>query len=391
VTSIVDPPADPHDAAAVEAMLTETRTLLHADTATILLLDTSRTGLEPFVSVGLDRTSRLAPRIPLGQGFAGRVALLGEPVVIDHVTPDNVINPVLRSHGVESLLGVPLLADGQVMGVVHVGSRARRRFDDTDVATLTSTARQLASAIVARARDDEHAAAYVLQRSLLPSQPVTVPGLEIAARYLPAEGDLGGDWYDVFTLPDGRLGIVMGDVVGHGLNAAVVMGRIRSALRAYALDHDDPAEVLSRLDRKISHFETGALATVVYGIADPPYRTFRFSSAGHWPPVMVGPGTSDVDATIRSEVMLGVRPGSTRTTTHLQLAPGAVMCLYTDGLVERRTADPGIDPLHAGLERLNAALDESLDAESNVASVIGSLLAQDIIDDDVAILVIKAV
>lgn len=389
--SVAEPPVEPRDSEAIQAMLAETRTLLGADTATILLLDTSRTALEPYISIGLDRTSRLAPRVPVGQGFAGRVALLGEPVVVEHVTPVNVINPVLRAHGVESLLGVPLVADGDLVGVVHVGSRAERRFTPADVATLTSAARQLSAAITAQARDVEHAAARVLQRSLLPSVPVTVPGLDIAARYLPAEGDLGGDWYDVFILPDGRLGIVMGDVVGHGLHAAVVMGRIRSALRAYALDHDDPAEVLTRLDRKISHFEAGALATVVYGIADPPYRTFRFSSAGHWPPVTVGPGVPGGAAGVHSEVMLGVRPDSARTTTRVELPQGAVMCLYTDGLVERRTADPGEDPLRTGLERLGSALDESLDAEANVASVIGGLLAQDVIDDDVAILVIKAV
>jgi sigma-B regulation protein RsbU (phosphoserine phosphatase) len=386
--TIADQPVEPHEAAAIESMLAETRALLGADTATILLLDASLTALDPYLSVGLDRTPRLATRVPLGEGFAGRVALLREPVVLEHVTPDNVLNPVLRSHGVESLLGVPLVVDDELIGVLHVGSRAERRYGTEDVTMLTSAARQLASAIRAQTRDLEHQAAMVLQRSLLPSTPVTVPGLDIAARYLPAEGDLGGDWYDVFTLPDGRLGVVMGDVVGHGLHAAVIMGRIRSALRAYALDHDDPAEVLTRLDRKISHFETAALATVIYGVAEAPFRTFRFSSAGHWPPVVVGQDADDVGQ-VTSEVMLGVRPDTRRTTTVVELVPGSLMCLYTDGLVERRSSEPGTDPLERGLERLRGALSADVAAEDNVRSVIAALVAQDVIEDDVALLVIK--
>jgi sigma-B regulation protein RsbU (phosphoserine phosphatase) len=386
---IADQPVEPHEAAAIESMLIETRALLNADTATILLLDDTKTALDPYLSVGLDRTPRLATRVPLGEGFAGRVALLREPVVLEHVTPDNVLNPVLRSHGVESLLGVPLVVDDALIGVLHVGSRAERRYGAEDITMLTSAARQLASAIRAQARDLEHGAAFVLQRSLLPSTPVSVPGLDIAVRYLPAEGDLGGDWYDVFTLPDGRLGVVMGDVAGHGLHAAVVMGRIRSALRAYALEHDDPAEVLTRLDRKISHFEAGALATVIYGVAEAPYRTFRFSSAGHWPPVVVGQDDRDVGQ-VTSEVMLGVKPDTPRTTTVVELAPGSVLCLFTDGLVERRTGEPGNDPLERGLERLLGALTADITAEDNVRSVIAALVAQDVIEDDVALLVIKA-
>jgi stage II sporulation SpoE-like protein len=112
---------------------------------------------------------------------------------------------------------------------------------------------RLASIIQSRLRVERHTAALVLKRSLLPTLVSRREGLDIPARYIPAEGDLGGDWYDVLDLRGERVGILMGDVVGHGLEAAVVMGRLRTALRAYALEHDDPAEVLSRLDTKISY------------------------------------------------------------------------------------------------------------------------------------------
>ncbi len=99
-----------------------------------------------------------------------------------------------------------------------------------------------------------------------------IPGAELSARYRPGKADVGGDWYDVFTLPSGEVGIVMGDVAGHGIAAAVVMGRMRSTLRAYALETDDPAEVLRRLDRKMQHFEPDATATVVYAVCEPAWR-----------------------------------------------------------------------------------------------------------------------
>src|ERR1700749_2408738 len=114
--------------------------------------------------------------------------------------------------------------------------------------------------------------------------------MEMAARYVPGRGVLGGDWYDVFTLPAGELCVVMGDVAGSGLAAAVIMGRMRSALRAYALETSDPAEVLRRLDRKIQHFESNVMATVAYAVADPATGQLRIAAAGHFPPVVAVPG-----------------------------------------------------------------------------------------------------
>lgn len=374
-------------------MLHEVVRLLGADSASLLLLDETKTGLDPYASVGLDRTRRLAARVPLGHGFAGRIALTRSPLFLREVTADNVLNPVLRAHGVRSVLGVPLVDGDDLLGVLHVGSKTPRDFTSQDESRLTEFARQLAAVVSAQSKDAEHSAAMVLQRSLLPALPGAIDGLDAAVRYLPAEGDLGGDWYDVFRLPDDRIAVVMGDVIGHGLHAAVVMGRLKSALRAYALEHDDPAVVLSMLDRKISHFERGALATVIFGVSSPPHREFLFSSAGHWPPIKATSDTGTYTVEMPTGLLLGVDPAAPRTSTKVALPEGAVLCLFTDGLVERRTesATPAASHSETGLERLHAVLDPSVDAETNCRRVVSELIAQDVIEDDVALLVLRAV
>ena len=155
------------------------------------------------------------------------------------------------------------------MGVLHVGSFAPRSFGEYEIGLLQLAADRLALATQAQISHAERAAATALQRSLLPSRLPVVPEFDFAARYVPsAELGVGGDWYDVFALPGDRVGIVIGDVSGHGLSSAVIMGRLRSALRAYALDNDSPGVVLDKLDRKANHFEAGVMATVAYGIID---------------------------------------------------------------------------------------------------------------------------
>jgi phosphoserine phosphatase RsbU/P len=241
---------------------------------------------------------------------------------------------------------------------------------------------------------EEHIAALALQRSLLPDTTPSIDGLDIAARYVPADGDLGGDWYDVFRLPDERIGIVMGDVAGHGLAAAVVMGRLRSALRAYALEHADPADVLRLLDMKISYFEAGAVATVLYAVAEPPYAQFSVSSAGHLAPLLVAPQSPPHDTKVPPDPPLGVRgPGTgawVRRATVVDVPAGASLCLFTDGLVERRPRRGGVeaDQIDEGLARLRAALPLG-SADAACATLLTELVGDDITEDDIAVLVLR--
>jgi serine phosphatase RsbU (regulator of sigma subunit) len=355
----------------------------------MLLVDATGAVLEPFASSGLDVTLRTGARVPIGQGFAGAVAGTGRPVVLDDIDAGEVVNPMLRRRGIRSLLGVPLVRDGAVFGVLHVGTLSQRHFTQDDVERLTDLAGEVASWFADQSLAEHHTAARVLQRSLIPTLPPSIPGLDIAGRYVPAEGDLGGDWYDVFALPDGRVGFVMGDVLGHGLQPAVVMGRIRSALRSYALIEPSPARVLQMLDRKITHFETGTLATVLFAVAEAPYDSFVISSAGHWPPLVADGRSPAVAADVRSDTMLGLLPDRTRTDTVVPVPPGGSLCLFTDGLIEQRFgADRVVDP-DVGLATVAASLAASRTAEASCVAVLADLMPERGTVDDVALLVIR--
>ncbi len=369
--------------AMLDALLDRARVLLGTDTAVILLLDPHARQLVATAAKGLEAEVRQGVRIPVGQGFAGRVAQSRRPVVVTDVTPANVINPILLETGVRSLLGVPIFAAGEVVGVLHVGTFTPRRFGADDIALLQLVADRAGVAGHIRSAKAEQQAALSLQRSLLPPQLPELPGLSMAARYLPGhEFGVGGDWYDVFPLPSGWTGLVIGDVSGHGLASAVVMGRIRSALRAYALVSDDPAEVLSLLDRKVHHFEAGSLTTALYTMISPDRSVVRLSSAGHLPPVLAVPGRDTVLMDAPVNAPLGVGHPPRRCTTEVALPPRSLLLGYTDGLVERR--DRIID---VGLKALVSAV--QADDPHTVCSLVMSEVAQNPATDDIAVMAVR--
>jgi serine phosphatase RsbU (regulator of sigma subunit) len=371
------------DHAFLPVLLQRAKDILDADTAALLLLDSPSGQLVAAAAVGLEDEVYQGVRVPVGQGFAGRVASGGKPLVLDHVDHTTVLNPILTEKGICSLLGVPLIVDGAVIGVLHVGSRTVRTFTSDDAGLLQLAADRAALAVQSLRAQDDRAAAEALQRSLLPSALPAVPGAQIAGRYVPGHGVLGGDWYDVFVLPSGELGVVIGDVAGSGLPAAVVMGRMRSALRAYALETTDPAEVLDRLDRKIQHFEPGALATVLYAVLDPGLDRAHIASAGHLPPVLADPEEPATLVDIAGGLMIGVDPRARRRVTTVKIAHWAVLCLYTDGLVERRAY--GLDE---GLDRLCRAV-AAKPPEQVCASVMGALVGGEPARDDIALLTLR--
>jgi serine phosphatase RsbU (regulator of sigma subunit) len=205
----------------------------------------------------------------------------------------------------------------------------------------------------------------------------------MAARYVPGEGTVGGDWYDVFTLPSGELGVVIGDVTGSGLEAAVIMGRMRSALRAYALETSDPAEALARLDAKMQHFEPGCLATVLYAVFDPGMDRMRICLAGHYPPVIASPGQSGRLADIPPGLLIGAAPDARRQAATLRLAPGTLVCFYTDGLIERRG-----QVIEDGLAQLCQAV-TAQPPEAACAQVMATLVGSEPAPDDIALLIFR--
>jgi phosphoserine phosphatase RsbU/P len=244
-------------------LLRRVREILTADTAAVLILDDGSRELVARAASGIEDEVHQGVRVPLGSGFAGRVAETRQAVRLDRVDATTVTNPILWEKGIKVMMGVPLLSEGAVLGVLHVGRLEDRPFSTAEIELLRVVADRVTGAMQTRQLALERAATGLLERSLLPTKLPSCVGLDFATRYAAAEQHtVGGDWYDLFTLPSGRLWIVVGDVAGHGLNAAVVMGRIRSALRAYTLLGEVPERVLDLVDQKIDHFEVGTIATV---------------------------------------------------------------------------------------------------------------------------------
>ena len=331
----------------------------------------------------MEEEVRQGIRIPVGKGFAGRIAAERRPVILEHVDHSNVLNPILLEKGIRSLVGVPLLVHGAVIGVLHVGTVHNQVFTADHAALLQLAADRAALAVQSLRSREDRAATAALQRSLLPSALPEVSGVEVAARYVPGDGQVGGDWYDVFPLPWGELGVVVGDVAGSGLGGAVVMGRMRSALRSYALEFPDTAVVLRKLDQKMQYFEGDVMATVSYAVLDLASGQLRISSAGHFPPVIAAPGLRGALAEIAVDAPIGVADLPRRQATTLALVPGAVLCFFTDGLVERRDK-----PLDAGITRLCEAV-SSGPPESVCNSVMRALVGSEHLGDDIALLVLR--
>ena len=272
-------------------LLDRVRGALVTDTAAVLLRDPGSDHLVARAACGLEEEVRQGVRITLGHGFAGTIAARKQPVRLTRVDATTVANPILWETGIQVMLGVPLLSGADVIGVLHVGRLRAEPFTDDDVEVLQVAGERVASAIVAMRLAINTAAAGLLERGLQPTRLPALDGVQLAARYVPAEGRaVGGDWYDAFCLPSGELWLVTGDVAGHGLDAAVVMGRVKSAFRAYALLGEVPERVMELTDRKVQHFEIGTMVTLICATAHPPYDRVKICSAGHPPPVLAAPG-----------------------------------------------------------------------------------------------------
>jgi serine phosphatase RsbU (regulator of sigma subunit) len=204
----------------------------------------------------------------------------------------------------------------------------------------------------ARLYTREHTTAVTLQRSLLPRDIPRVPGLEIARRYQPASrtAEVGGDWFDVIALKDGQAALVVGDVTGHGIHAAALMGQLRTTTAALARLGCPPGEIMGQLSDLIAGHGEETGATCLYAHYDPASRRCRLTSAGHLPPALRRPGGSTEFLDTAGEVMLGAGRGH-YPATDIDLPPGSVLALYTDGLIEQ----PGQD-IGTGMARLARTL-----------------------------------
>jgi phosphoserine phosphatase RsbU/P len=350
-------------------VLERLRAILEVDTAAVLLREHSTDDyLVARAASGLEEEVRQGVRVPIGAGFAGTIAARKEPVILERVDSTTVANPILWEKGIRRMVGVPLFTGTDVIGVLHVGRLEDQSFNSADVELLQLAAERVATAI---------------QTRQLPSRLPAVPGLEFAARYAPAEDrSIGGDWYDAFVLPSGELWVLIGDVAGHGLSSAVMVSRVKSAVRSYSLlGGDDPAHVLAMTNRKLLHFEMDTMVTMLCAVAKPPFDRFAIASAGHPPPVVASGSGSDL-ARVLPGPPLGAVDDPHYSTTYVTLTPGDTMLMYTDGLVERR--GEGID---TGLTRLRHAV-ANVSPEEMCRDVMRRLVGSDPTLDDVALLAV---
>jgi len=370
----------------LDELLEKVRDLMAVDTAAVLLLDPSHEFLIATVARGIEEEVHQGVRIPLGRGFAGRIAGERHWVAIPQVNHDNVLNPILREKGIVSLLGVPLIAAGDLLGVLHVGTLYRRDFTEQDAHLLQIVADRAAQAIRSRISNTERSAALVMQRNLLPARLPQIPGFEFASRYVTGgEGEVGGDWYDVFTLRSGAVCVVVGDAVGHGLVAAQAMSLLRATLRAQALRTENPADMLTGLDEYIHYFHPEVMATVLVGVLNPASTAMHLSSAGHPPPILARLQDDAKVLPVRPDLPIGVKLGRRRRTVEVHLQPGSVLCLYSDGLVERRRA-----VVDDNIEKLRRTI-KPTEAESICVDVMRRLVGFGNPEDDVALLVVRRV
>lgn len=291
---------------------------------------------------------------------------------------------LLGRAGVHSYMAVPLIARGNVLGALSLG-RARNPlpFDEDDLMLASELAARAAVCIDnARWYRHERHTALALQRSLLPQKPPDQDGLRIAYRYRPAgtASEIGGDWFDVLPLREGKTALVVGDVMGSGVNAAAAMGQLRTATKTLTKLDLAPAEILRHLDEITGSLES-SFATCVFAVYDPVTGDCELSSAGHLPPALVRPdGTAEFVSTPQG-VPLGVG-GVEFGTTRLRLEPGSRLVLYTDGLVETRK-----DPIDARLDVLLRLLSgSSLPLEETCDLLLDNLRHGDAYDD-VALLI----
>jgi anti-anti-sigma factor len=277
---------------------------------------------------------------------------------------------------------VPLMLHGRAIGGLYMNFASERQFAPNELEFMLTIGRQCAQAVErARLYAREHQVATTLQRALLPADVPQLPGHSVDAAYMAASraSDVGGDWYDVFRLPDGQLCVAIGDVVGHGLQAAVIMGQVRQAIRTAALEGHDPAKVLALANHVLALNRQEGMTTAIVGTYDPLSMRFIYAAAGHPAPLLAD--ASGVATLTSGGLPLGFAEGAASPTRTVQLSAGAMLVLYTDGLIEfRRDAAAG----HAAL--LEAVREQQDDAAADPAQrILTRMLAGTQPRDDIAI------
>ena len=340
------------------------------------MLDEPHGVLRARAAKGIEEEVEQRVQIPLGQGFAGRIAAQRRAIVIDDVDHADVLNPILREKGIRSLLGVPLLIEGRVLGVMHVGSLTPRIFTSEDRDLLQHAADRAALAI-------EHAAAVraAPPRGGAPAAPPSASAREHprarARQPLPAREPEPGRRLVRRVRAGSRPHRAGGRRRRRPRpDAAAVMAQLRTALRAYAIDGHPPEEVVERLNRLMWTLGPTVMTTLAYLVMDPVRETVDVVIAGHPPPLVIGPGGDAAYLPLQGTVALGASPAARYRCDSHPFPVGSTVVLYTDGLVEERGAS-----IDAGLERLRAVTAAGGDLEPLCEAIVAQLVPETPADD----------
>jgi PAS domain S-box-containing protein len=329
----------------LEAVLHAITGALETDYAVVLVADEDRRTLRARASTGLEREITESIDVAFGRGFAGTIAATRRPWVVDRVADIEVVSPYLRERA-RSIVGVPLLADGKLVGVLHTGTSTARHFDQSELTVLRLAAERIAPAMQRTvAYELQHHIASQLQQTLLPRSLPKIAGVELAALFR-AGGDgvdVGGDFYDIFPTGESQWVIQLGDVCGHGPSAAAASALVRAAVRTLAHSSPAPAQLLegaNRVLRLADEYDVFCTMLVAWLDASPPDGPrLSVARAGH-PPLLVARNGGDVlEAVEPGGPVLGVVEDPSYEEATVTLRPGDAALLYTDGLFERT---PGI-------------------------------------------------
>lgn len=316
--------------------------ILSADAVMLMTYDAQRKHISVPMARGILHRDMLEATFRPGEDVPGRVFETREPERYDHIsTADTRLLNSASEQGLESLLAVPLLARGRSIGVLVVFAREPAAFSTDELDLLRTFGSQAALAMdTAEMFSREHNVATVLQESILPTRLPHIPGIEASSVYLPAgtDADIGGDYYDLFTAPDGRVVVSIGDVCGKGVAAATKTSMIRYALRGMVVAGLEPARVLAELNAML--LEAGdatSIVTLWLGYIDTAEGTLLYADGGHPPGLLLQPSDARIERLATTGALLGAVPGISWSQETISLDPGATLLLYTDGVTEARS------------------------------------------------------
>jgi GAF domain-containing protein len=346
--------------------------ILSADAVMLMTYDAQRKQITVPMARGILNRDMLEATFRPGEDVPGRVFETREPERYDHISSaDTRLLNSASGQGLESLLVVPLLARGRSIGVLAVFAREPSSFTSDELDLLRTFASQAALAIdTAEMFSREHNVATILQESILPTRLPHIPGLEASSVYLPAgtDAEIGGDYYDLFPAPDGRVVVSIGDVCGKGVAAATKTSMIRYAVRGMVVAGLEPARILEELNTMLLEVgDSTSIVTLWLGFIDIAGGVLLYGDAGHPPGLLLRSVSHRIDRLATTGALLGAVDGATWSQEETRIEPGSTLLLYTDGVTEARN---GVRFFGEGRVR------RALRAGGAAATVVQRLLAQ---------------